>query len=39
MENTNKSMQKLKNEKLIELSTEDIKRIQAGILDMMKELD
>ena len=29
MENTNKSMQKLKNEKLIELSTEDIKRIQA----------
>ena len=39
MENTNKSMQKLKNEKLIELSTEDIKRIQACILDMMKELD
>ena len=39
MENTNKSMQKLKNEKLIELSTGDIKRIQACILDMMKELD
>ncbi len=39
MENTNKSMQKLKNEELIELSTDDIKKIQACILNMMKELD
>lgn len=39
MENTNKSMQYLKNDKLIELSMDDIKIIQNCILDMMKELD
>ena len=39
MENTNKSMHKLKNEKLIELSMKDIKIIQSCILNMIKELD
>lgn len=39
MENTNKIMQKLYNDKLIELSELDIKEIQSVILNMMKDLD
>lgn len=37
--NTNEAMQKLENDKLIELSDEEIKEIQAIILKMINELD
>lgn len=39
MKNTNKSMQKLYNEELIELQQEDINKIQSVILSMIKDLD
>lgn len=38
MENTNKTMQKLKNNKLMELTLDDIKEIQLCILEMIKDL-
>ena len=39
MENTNKTMQKLKNNKLMELTLDDIKEIQLCILEMIKDLN
>lgn len=39
MENTNKTMQKLHNKELVELTENDIKKIQKVILEIIKDLD
>lgn len=39
MENTNKTMLKLSNDELIELTEKDIKEIQKVLLDIIKDLD
>ena len=39
MENTNKTMLKLTNDELVELTEKDIKAIQQVLVDIIKDLD
>ena len=39
MENTNKTMQKLHNKELVELTENDIKEIQKVILEIIEDLN